>query len=127
MLDMFFAAAAHAQEAAAPAQEGGISGFFGGPFLMLVVMFAIFYFLLIRPQQKKAKAARQMLDSLRKGDDILTSGGIFGRITGISGEQVVLEIAPQVRIKITRASIAQTVSGHSQNQANQSAEEKKKS
>ncbi|MDR1396952.1 MAG: preprotein translocase subunit YajC [Desulfarculales bacterium] len=124
MLDMFFAASAHAQEAAAPAQEGGLNSFLGGPGLMLLAMFAIFYFLLIRPQQKKAKAARQMLDSLRKGDDVLTNGGIFGRVTGISGEQLVLEIAPQVRIKITRSSITQILSGLSQNQP---AEEKKKS
>ena len=106
MLDLFFANAALAQEAS----EGGFGGLMG-PLPMLVVMFAIFYFLLIRPQQKKAKANKLMLENIRKGDDILMAGGIFGRITGINGDQIVVEIAPQVRIKAQRSSVLRVVTG----------------
>ena len=88
------------------AEAGGLGGLLGGPLPMLILMFAIFYFLLIRPQQKKAKALKEMLGNLRKGDTVLTSGGVFGRITGISDQIVVLEIAPQVRIKVNRAAIS---------------------
>jgi preprotein translocase subunit YajC len=76
------------------------------PLPMLILMFVIFYFLLIRPQQKKAKAQREMLSSLRKGDNVITSGGIYGTITGIDDQIVVLEIAPQVRVKMSRASVS---------------------
>jgi preprotein translocase subunit YajC len=122
MLDMFLAATAHAAETADAAQEGGLNAFLSGPFLMLIAMFAIFYFILIRPQQKKAKTTRQMLESLRKGDDVITTSGIYGRITGINGDQVVIEIAPQMRIKMLRSGVAQAISGA----AAQSGEEKKK-
>ena len=84
---------------------GGLGGLLGSPLTMLILMFVIFYFLLIRPQQKKAKQHKEMLANLRKGDTVVTSGGVYGRITGITDTMVVLEIAPQVRIKVSRASI----------------------
>ncbi len=83
--------------------EGG-GGF--GAFLPLILMFAIFYFLLIRPQQKKAKAHKQLLSSLKKGDRIVSSGGLHGVITGITDDVVTVEIAPKVRVKISRGSIS---------------------
>ena len=85
---------------------GGLGGMLSGPLPMLILMFVIFYFLLIRPQQKKAKAQREMLANLRKGDNIVTAGGIFGKITGIDDQTVVVEIAPQVRVKMNRASVS---------------------
>lgn len=88
---------------------GGLGGLLSGPLPMLVLMFVIFYFLLIRPQQKKAKAQREMIASLKKGDQVMTNGGIFGRITGIDENKVVMEIAPQVRIKVSRPSVAGVV------------------
>jgi preprotein translocase subunit YajC len=109
MLDMFFAATAHAQEGA-EATPGFLESLVSGPFMMLIAMFAIFYFILIRPQQKKAKETRSMLESLRKGDEVITTSGMYGRVTGINNEQVVVEVAPQVRIKMARNSVAQVLS-----------------
>ena len=72
----------------------------------LLLMFVIFYFLLIRPQQKKNKELRQMIDSLKKGDKIVTSGGIHGRISAVDEAVVTVEIADKIRIKINRGNVA---------------------
>jgi preprotein translocase subunit YajC len=81
----------------------------GGGFAALVpiiLMFVIFYFLLIRPQQKKAKTHQEMINNLKKGDRVITSGGLFGRITNLDEQTATLEIADKVRVKITRGSVA---------------------
>ncbi|MFC1535216.1 preprotein translocase subunit YajC [Thermodesulfobacteriota bacterium] len=83
------------------AQGGGFSAF-----IPLILMFAIFYFLLIRPQQKKAKLHREMLSTLKKGDRVVSSGGLHGVVTGMTDEVVTIEIAPKVRVKVSRGSIA---------------------
>ena len=93
---------------------GGTSGAGGGggglgPFIPLILMFAIFYFLLIRPQQKKAKQHRELLSALKKGDRAVSSGGLHGVITGLSDEVVTMEVAPKVRVKISRGSISGVV------------------
>ena len=74
-------------------------------------MFVLFYFLLIRPQQKKAKEHREMLNNLKKGDRIMTSGGIFGQIIALDEESISLEIADKVRIKLGRAYVGSLVKG----------------
>jgi len=84
---------------------GGEGGGFGA-FVPLILMFAIFYFLLIRPQQKKAKAHKQLLTTLKKGDRVVSSGGLHGVVTGLSEDVVTMEIAPKVRVKVSRASIS---------------------
>lgn len=84
---------------------GGQGGGFGA-FVPIILMFAIFYFLLIRPQQKKAKQHREMITSLKKGDRVVSSGGLHGVITGITDDVVTMEIAPKVRVKVSRGSIA---------------------
>ena len=86
---------------------GGAQGI--GAFLPLILMFVVFYFLLIWPQQKKAKAHKQVLSNLQKGDTVVTSSGIYGTITGITDTVVTLEIAEKVRIKVARSSIAGVV------------------
>lgn len=78
---------------------------FGGLF-MLVIIFAIFYFLLIRPQQKKAREHQDLLKDLRRGDEVITSGGIYGRIHEIDGPVVQLEVADRIRIRIAKDQIA---------------------
>ena len=83
---------------------GGAKGM--GAFIPLILMFVIFYFLLIRPQQKRAKQHREVLKNLRKGDSVVTSGGIHGRITGLTDTIATLEIADKVRIKVSRGQIA---------------------
>ena len=89
----------------APAGQAG--GFGDWSFIvMMVVIFVIFYFLMIRPQQKKQKEVKSMLDNLAYGDTVVTSGGIYGKVTGIADAVITLEIADKVRIKIARSAIA---------------------
>ena len=71
-------------------------------FLPLILIFVIFYFLLILPQQRKIKKHRDFLKELEKGKNVVTSSGIHGKITGITDSIVTLEIAPNVKIKVSR-------------------------
>ena len=71
-----------------------------------VLIFVVFYFLLIRPQQKKAKDHRVMLENLKKGDSVITQGGIYGKVASISDQVVTLEIADKVRVRVARSHIA---------------------
>ncbi len=73
------------------------------PYLFIAV---IFYFLLIAPMRKRQKALSQMVDTLKKGDRIVTSGGIYGEIAGVDGDTVILKIADNVRIKLAKSAIA---------------------
>ena len=84
--------------------EGAGSGF--GAFIPLILMFVIFYFLLIRPQQKKAKLHKEMLGALKKGDRVISNGGLHGTVTGITDDVVTMEIAPKVRVKVSRSSVS---------------------
>lgn len=84
----------------APAQ-GGWNGI-----ILMVVMFAIFYFLLIRPQQKKAKEHKQLLESLQKGDQIVTAGGIHGKVTAIDEGIITIEVATGVNIRVNKGFVA---------------------
>ena len=110
MLDLFHTGVAWAmgagQSGGKSGESGGLGGLLSGPIPMLVLMFVIFYFLLIRPQQKKAKAHKEMLASINKGDQVITGGGIYGRVTGVDDQTLVVEIAPQVRVKVNRANVA---------------------
>lgn len=74
--------------------------------ILMVALFAIFYFLLIRPQQKERKKRQEMISSLKKGDRIITTGGLCGRITAEDNTKVTLEISDKVRVKVLRSSIA---------------------
>jgi preprotein translocase subunit YajC len=85
---------------------GGGQGGSLGAFIPLILMFVIFYFLLIRPQQKKAKMHKQMLSEIKKGDRVVSSGGLHGVVTGIADDVVTMEIAPKVRVKVSRGSIS---------------------
>jgi preprotein translocase subunit YajC len=80
-------------------------------FLPLILLFVVFYFLLIRPQQKKAKTHKNLLDNLKKGDEVVTAGGMYGKITGITDNNITIEIAEKVRIKVAKGSIADKVKG----------------
>ncbi len=72
----------------------------------LIFMFAIFYFLLIRPQQKKAKEHRALLDTLQKGDFVVTAGGMHGKVTALDDKVVTLEVAPGVNVRFNKGYIA---------------------
>jgi preprotein translocase subunit YajC len=73
---------------------------------MIVPLILIFYFLLFRPQKKRADEQKALLSSLKKGDMVMTQGGIHGRITGLTESTVTLEIAEKVRVKVSRPQIA---------------------
>src|SRR5271170_3416976 len=95
------------RDAYAQTAGGGLGGGGMGQIIILVVFVAVFYFLLIRPQQKRAKDQQAMLSRLSTGDEVVTSGGILGRITDVSDTFVTLEIAEGVRIKVQKAQISQ--------------------
>jgi preprotein translocase subunit YajC len=102
-----FATPAYAQAAGAP--PGADS--FLLQLLPLVLIFVIFYFLLIRPQQKRAKEHAQMVENLRRGDQVVLSGGIMGRITKVrDDDEAEVEIAENTRIRVVKSTIAQVVS-----------------
>jgi preprotein translocase subunit YajC len=92
--------------AAAPGAANPMGSLFGNPLILMAVMVGIFYFLLIRPQQKKAKEHKALLDNLKKGDRIITSGGIIGTVVNIDDQLVNVEIADKVRIEMARPYIA---------------------
>ncbi len=73
----------------------------------LVLIFAVFYFLLILPQKKKAQEHKQMLESIQKGDDVITSGGIHGKVVGVADNVLTLDVGDKVKIKVSREYIAQ--------------------
>ena len=74
--------------------------------LMILVIFAIFYFLLVRPQMKRQKDHQAMVNSLKKGDKIVTSGGIHGTIVGIKDDVAVIKIAEDVKIEVSKSCVA---------------------
>ena len=80
-----------------------------GFLLPMIVIFAAFYFLLIRPQQKKQKAHAALVSALKEGDEVLTAGGMLGKITGVSEHYVVVKIAENTEIKMQKASVSQVV------------------
>ena len=103
--------------AIALAQAGGSGSAGGGDMmgtLMLIVpMVLIFYFFLIRPQTKKAKEHQSFLDAVKRGDKVITSGGIWGKVAAVTDKTVDLEIANNIKVRMTKASIA----GYQQNEA----------
>ncbi|MFC1853119.1 preprotein translocase subunit YajC [candidate division CSSED10-310 bacterium] len=90
------------QQGSQQSQQGGGISFF----LPMIVIFAIFYFLLIRPQSKKQKEHQEVLNTLKKGDRILTTGGIYGTIVNIKDQIVQVKIADKVKIQISRSAIS---------------------
>lgn len=102
---MLFEGIAWAQ-AAAGSQSSEISGLI--QFAPIVGVIAIFYFLLIRPQTQKAKEHSKMLNELKRNDEVVTTGGILGRVIELGEKLVTLEIAPNVRIRVERAQIGST-------------------
>ena len=93
----FFISNAYAAESAA---SGGLLSF-----LPLIVIVAVFYFMLIRPQTKRAKEHRQLVAQLSKGDEVVTNGGLLGRITAVTESFVTLELADGVQVKLQRQSV----------------------
>lgn len=97
-------ATAYAMGSAGGGKMGGGGDY--GFIIVMAILFAIFYFLLIRPQQQKQKELKAMLDNLAHGDTVLTSGGIHGKVVGLTDAIVTLEIADKVKIKVSRSFIS---------------------
>lgn len=99
-----FATPAYAQAAAGGA-AGGIIGF-----VPILLIFAIMYFLMIRPQQKKVKEHKAMVEALRRGDQVVTSGGMIGKVVKVADAEVEVELAPNVKVRVIKNTIAQVMS-----------------
>ena len=101
------------------AQTSGAAGAGGGfsmdalqQFLPIILIMVVFYFLMLRPQQKKAKALREMVNNLRRGDRVMLQGGIFGKIANVpaaDATDLMVEIADKVQIKVTRGAVAEVL------------------
>ena len=89
---------------AAPADDGGTNQW--TPIIFLVLLFAIFYFLLIRPQRKRQKEHQQMVEELRRGDRVITAGGIYGQIESISEDSVGIKVESGATLRVARTSVA---------------------
>jgi preprotein translocase subunit YajC len=94
----FFISNAYAQDAST---QGGLLGF-----LPLILIFAVFYFMLIRPQMKRAKEHRNLVAELAKGDEVVTNGGLLGKITDVGDSFITLQLADGVEFKLQRHAVA---------------------
>ena len=97
---MFFISNAYAQPADALGLGGNLTSF-----LPLVLMFVVMYFLMIRPQQKRAKEQRAMMDALTKGDEVVTAGGMLGRVVKVVDAYVTIEVATGTEVTVQKSSI----------------------
>ena len=92
-----------AERLSAQAAGGSDPGLVG--FLPIILMFVLLYFLMIRPQMKRAKEQKAMIEALQKGDEVVTAGGIVGRITKLSDQYVTVEVAPNTEIVLQRSAV----------------------
>jgi preprotein translocase subunit YajC len=90
------------------AQGGGAGSFM--PILMIALLFGVMYFMMIRPQQKRRREAEQMQSSIGPGDEVVTIGGLYGTVTSVDDETVMLEVAPGVQTRYARPAIARVIS-----------------
>jgi preprotein translocase subunit YajC len=95
-----FISTAYAQAAPSGSDGGGLM-----TFLPIILMFVILYFLMIRPQMKRAKEQKAMVEALQKGDEVITTGGVVGRITRLHDQYVTLEVAPDTEIVMQRSAV----------------------
>jgi preprotein translocase subunit YajC len=108
---------AYAMGQAGGAAPTGGGGLLATPLFPIILMLGVMWFFLIRPQQKKQKEHREMISNLKKGDRVITSGGLYGRITGSTETTLTLEIADKVRVKVSRSHIAGLAQAAAQNTA----------
>ena len=99
-LSQLFISNAYADGVTPASQDGGLM-----QFLPLVALLAVFYFLILRPQQKRAKEHKTLMEALQKGDEVITLGGILGKVTKVGEENVAIEIADNVVVQVQKAAI----------------------
>ncbi|WP_018000460.1 preprotein translocase subunit YajC [Paracoccus sp. N5] len=95
-----FVTPAFAQAAGAPSAGASIASF-----APLILIFVIMYFLMIRPQQKRMKEHRAMVEALKKGDEVVTQGGLVGKVTAVRDNELEVEIAPGVKVRVIRSTV----------------------
>jgi preprotein translocase subunit YajC len=88
-----------------PAGGAGGGGSMVSTLIFFALIFVIFYFMILRPQQKRAKERQSMIDSLKKGDKVITSGGLHGRVAGMDEKTVLVEVADNMKLKFERSAI----------------------
>ena len=100
-----------ATPAFAQAAGGGASAFTGGMFIPMILVLGIMYFVMIRPQQKKLKQHNEMIEALRRGDQVITQGGIIGKVSKVTDDgKLEIEIADGVKVRVIKSTIAQVLS-----------------
>ncbi|ONF97326.1 preprotein translocase subunit YajC [Sphingomonas jeddahensis] len=100
-----FISPAYAQTAGAAGSQGGLASFIS--LAPLVLVFIVFYFLMIRPQQRRMKALQNAVAAVKKGDSVVTAGGLVGKVTKVEDAIVEVEIAPNTRVRIVKATLAE--------------------
>lgn len=100
-----FISPAYAQTASGAGAEGGLAGFLS--LAPLILVFIVFYFLMIRPQQRRMKALQAAVAAVKKGDTVVTAGGVVGKVTKVEDQFVEVEIAPNTRIRVVKATLAE--------------------
>jgi preprotein translocase subunit YajC len=88
-----------------PGAQGGQSSALMG-FIPMILIFVVFYLLLIRPQQKKAKEHKALLENIKKGDTIVTQGGLYGKVVNVQDQILTVEIAPKIHVRVSRSHVA---------------------
>jgi preprotein translocase subunit YajC len=101
---VFFISNAYAQTAASGAAEPGLMGSLT-TFAPLILMFVVMYFLMIRPQQKRQKELKSMMDTLNKGDEVVTVGGVLGRVTRVTDAYVTVEVAQGTEVIVQKNAV----------------------
>ena len=92
--------------AAVPPPPGGLGGLLSGPMVPMVLMFAVFYVVLILPMRKRQRTLQQQIDNLKKGDRVVTNGGLYGEVAAIEPTVVLLKIADNVRVRVAKSAIS---------------------
>jgi preprotein translocase subunit YajC len=109
---------------AEPAANQGSKGMFGSVMPMMVVMFVVIYFLMIRPEQKKQKLRQKMISEMKKGDRVLTAGGIYGSIQNVKNDVVVVKIADDTNVEVLKSAVSSVVVPDTQKKDSESKEGK---
>ena len=100
-----FATPAYAQAAAGAGPEGGLASILS--IAPLILIFVVFYFLMIRPQQKRMRTLQNAIANVKKGDQVVTAGGLIGKVTRVEEQHVELELGPNVRVRAVKSTLAE--------------------
>lgn len=106
-MESFLVGVAHAQDGGGGAAASGQG--FQSTLFVLIAFFAIFYFLIIRPQQRRQKETKKMLTALKRGDRVLTSGGIFGTVWDVKEDLIVLKLSEELKVEVTKSAVQAVV------------------